>query len=57
MGQTQPSIALPRERAAEAAEALALAFARDSRIDALDSWCVFWPNRPAARREAVAGSR
>ena len=57
MGQTQPSIALPRERAAEAAEALALALVRDPRIDALDSWCVFWPNRPAARREAVAGSR
>lgn len=53
MGQTQPSIALPRERAAEAAEALALALVRDPRIDALDIWCVFWPNRP----EAVAGSR
>lgn len=32
MGQTQPCIAIPRDRAAEAAEVLALAFARDPLI-------------------------
>jgi GNAT superfamily N-acetyltransferase len=32
MGRTQPSIAIPREHAAEAAEVLALAFARDPLI-------------------------
>jgi hypothetical protein len=44
MGPTQPGIAIPGERFAEAAAALA--FARDPLTGYF--WCMFRPNRPAA---------